>query len=55
MPVSQFIELPDWDKKLLFKQERDRVVRISDLIKALADDKKLSPEAYATLSEALHG
>ena len=53
--VSTFLALPEWEKELLFQYEQDRVDRLTGFLDSLADQEKLSPEAYATIIQSLFG
>ncbi len=52
--VSDFLVLPDWEKRLLSLTYSERVKKLGDITRSLSDDKKLTPEVYAVMMVAIH-
>jgi len=55
MTISDFLALPEWEKKVLFQYEQERVKTLKGILDSMVDKEKLSPEAYATIMQSLYG
>jgi hypothetical protein len=55
MTISDFLALPEWEKKILFQYEQERVKTLKGILDSMVDKEKLSPEAYATIMQSLYG
>lgn len=55
MTISQWLNLPEWEKDALFEFEMDRVERITTVMDSLVEQELYTAEAHANLNIALWG
>lgn len=55
MTLSQWLNLPDWEKDVLFQFEIERVEHITNVMDSLQKQEKYSAETHADLMIALWG